>query len=75
MAIHHHLFHVVEIDPSAEPIGETGFFTSLAAALATTPGYRLAAVIPTPGLSRSGIELWRFWPDNHAGRQSRASPS
>jgi hypothetical protein len=72
MAIRHHLFHVVEIDPAEEP----GFFASVAAALATTPGYRLAAVIPIPGMGRSRIELWQFQPDDHAAvRRPRPLPS
>jgi hypothetical protein len=72
MAIHDHFFHVVEIDPAEVP----GFFTSVAAALATTPGYRLAADMPIPGSGRSRIELWRFQPDDRVGgRRSPASPS
>jgi hypothetical protein len=72
MAIHDHVFHVVEIDPAEKP----GFFTSATRDLAATPGYRLAAVIPIPGPGRRRIELWRFQPDGRAGgRRSRASPS
>jgi hypothetical protein len=72
MAIHDHVFHVVEIDPAEKP----GFFTSVTRDLAATPGYRLAAVIPIPGSGRSRIELWRLQPDGRAGgRRSRASPS
>jgi hypothetical protein len=63
MAIHDHLFHVVEIDPAEKP----GFFTSVARDLAATPGYRLAAVIPIPGWGHGRIELWRFQPDGRAG--------
>jgi 4-amino-4-deoxy-L-arabinose transferase-like glycosyltransferase len=75
MAIRDHLFHVVEIDPAEEP-GEPGFFTSVATTLATTPGYRLVAVIPIPGWGRSRMELWRFQPVDHAlPRRSRGSPS
>jgi hypothetical protein len=71
MAIQHHFFHVVEIDPAEKP----GFFTPVAAALATTRGYQLVAVIPIPGPGRGRIELWRFEPRRHQPRRrSRASP-
>ncbi len=72
MAIQHHFFHVAEIDPAEKP----GFFTPVAAALATTRGYQLVAVIPIPGSGRGRIELWRFEPRGHQHRRrSRASPS
>jgi hypothetical protein len=58
MAIHHHYFHVVEIDPSVNP----ALYPLLATALAATPGYRLAAVLPIPGWPHSRIELWQLEP-------------
>lgn len=70
MAIRDHLFHVVEIDPAEEP----GFFAPLARDLAVTPGYRLAAVMPTHGWGHGRIELWRFQPVRGAGGRKLGMP-
>ena len=58
MAIHHHYFHVVEIDPSVN----SALYPAVVTALATTPGYRLAANLPIPGWPHSRIELWQLEP-------------
>jgi len=70
-AIRNHYFHVVEIDPAESP--------SLAApvetTLATTAGYRLAAIIPIPGWDGGRTELWVYQPRGHrSSRRLRASP-
>lgn len=70
-AIHNHYFHVVEMDPAENSY----VFAVVTTALATTPGYRLAAALPIPGWRGFPIELWRLQPRDHQdARRSRASP-
>jgi hypothetical protein len=71
-AIRNHYFHVVEIDPAES----RALVAPVVAALATTPGWRLTAVLPMPGWgSRNRIELWGFQPRDHRSpRRLRASP-
>jgi hypothetical protein len=53
-AIRGHYFHVVEIDPAENP----QLFRPVVTALASTPGYRLAASFPIPGWGGLKIEVW-----------------
>jgi hypothetical protein len=55
-AIRSHYFRVVEIDPAENP----RLFAPVVAALAVTPGYRLAADLRIPGWGTSRIEVWQL---------------
>jgi hypothetical protein len=66
-AIRGHYFHVVEIDPAENP----RLFGPVVSALASTPGYRLAASFPIPGWGRSRIEVW--WLPHDPERQPGGS--
>ncbi len=64
-AIHAHYFRVVEVD-SFESQRE---FDAVTSALATTPGYRLAAIIPEagPGAGTVFAQLWWYRPGRPRG--------
>jgi hypothetical protein len=47
---------VVDIDPAENP----RLFAPVVAALAVTPGYRLAADLRIPGWGTSRIEVWQL---------------